>query len=831
MTGTSYGEEVSFTTPSYLSGNGTELSPYEISSLSDLQYLSEHSDLWASGTYFIQTANIDASATSTWNPDGSRGYYGFSPIGNGSAYFRGNYDGQGYTISNLYINRTGTYYCGLFGYANGGTLSNIILSAINFSCMRYAGALAGNASSIDITNCTSSGSLTGNNRYTGGLIGYMSSGTVYNCSSSCSVTITTSYGYYSGGLLGYIYGSDISQSFSSGNVSSASTKNGGLIGYANGTSNTLQNCYSKSNVTKTGGADTQTGAFIGYSTGANVDNCYCTGSVNFPDASATSDRGFIGSKTAGTTSNNFFDVGVSNQTTGNGATAKSTSDMKDPQTFADAGWELGTIWGMKSDYNDGYPNLDGENGSYGTNTWTGTVSSVWENPSNWDQAEVPNATQNTVIASSANNPLIGNGIGASTNKLTINNGATLTVADGGSLITSSTITNNGGINIQRTVSESAWHLISVPNNSTTTQLFTGDYLQTWSESAGEWSDIIPTTDPMVTAKGYSLWAMPEVETTYTFEGTPNTGDKSISITCNDNGSNDGANLLGNPYPSSIDWDRMRLDYGAVYYWNGTAYVSWNDGGSGSQYVAPMQGFFVVTNQNETFSLSNSKRSHEGAASFYKESNQKDANNSLILAASGNDYSDKLYITLDESGTRQYDKRTDAYKFLSSSPDIAQLYTYGGDDILSIDHRPPCSEIQLGFMSLNSGQYSIRLEEAFDFTSVVLWDTKFDIKTDLMSHVYSFNYIDNEDDKRFKIVLGTTGIEEESMDDTFVFLQCNIIIIQSERPAQRITLTDIAGKTLGVWDNTENIPAPSTTGVYLVTVETNQNRITKKIIVK
>ncbi len=57
------------------------------------------------------------------------------------------------------------------------------------------------------------------------------------------------------------------------------------------------------------------------------------------------------------------------------------------------------------------------------------------------------------------------------------------------------------------------------------------------------------------------------------------------------------------------------------------------------------------------------------------------------------------------------------------------------------------------------------------------------------------------------------------------------IIKSQTTARRITLTDITGRTLGVWGNVENIPAPSSTGVYLVTVETDHNRITKKIIVE
>jgi len=57
------------------------------------------------------------------------------------------------------------------------------------------------------------------------------------------------------------------------------------------------------------------------------------------------------------------------------------------------------------------------------------------------------------------------------------------------------------------------------------------------------------------------------------------------------------------------------------------------------------------------------------------------------------------------------------------------------------------------------------------------------------------------------------------------------IIKSQTTARRITLTDITGRTLGVWEKVESIPAASTTGGYLVTVETDHNRITKKIIVE
>ena len=57
------------------------------------------------------------------------------------------------------------------------------------------------------------------------------------------------------------------------------------------------------------------------------------------------------------------------------------------------------------------------------------------------------------------------------------------------------------------------------------------------------------------------------------------------------------------------------------------------------------------------------------------------------------------------------------------------------------------------------------------------------------------------------------------------------MIKSEIPASEITLTDISGRILGEWQNLGSIPAPQTTGVYLVTINTNNQKVTKKILIK
>lgn len=89
-------------------GSGTEADPYQVATLNELESVRTCLD-----SYFIQTADIDASATSAWN-----GGDGFSPIGDGTTQFGGTYDGDGHTIDGLSINQTGNYR-GLFGYIKG----------------------------------------------------------------------------------------------------------------------------------------------------------------------------------------------------------------------------------------------------------------------------------------------------------------------------------------------------------------------------------------------------------------------------------------------------------------------------------------------------------------------------------------------------------------------------------------------------------------------------------------------------------------------------------------------------------------------------------------
>ena len=79
-------------------GDGTESNPFEVDSFSDLWWISQDSGRW--GYYYIQTADIDASSSSYLDYG-----KGFNPIGNVNTKFTGSYDGQGFSINNLFIAR------------------------------------------------------------------------------------------------------------------------------------------------------------------------------------------------------------------------------------------------------------------------------------------------------------------------------------------------------------------------------------------------------------------------------------------------------------------------------------------------------------------------------------------------------------------------------------------------------------------------------------------------------------------------------------------------------------------------------------------------------
>jgi hypothetical protein len=472
-------------------------------------------------------------------------------------------------------------------------------------------------------------------------------------------------------------------------------------------------------------------------------------------------------------------------------------------------------------------------------SWTGTTSTAWSTAGNWSTNAIPTASDNVIIQPGVTYaPVVASGVGASCNNLTLISGSSLTVQSGGSLITNGSITNNGTISIHRSVTNGSWHLVSAPtSNATANSFVAGDYLQSWSESTGAWTDISDMNTALNPVQGYGLYNSSASARTYTFSGTPNTGDQSRAITANGSGgSYNGANLLGNPYPSSIDWDGLRTTYGAVYYWNGSAYVSWNNGGSGVQYIPPMQGFFVITATNTTFSLTNLNRSHTGATSYYKSTENQSMNNGIVLYASNGNYHDELYVAIRNETQEGFELQHDAWKLQSNTSGLSQLWSVCPDGNLSIDLRPETDVIQLGFANDVSGTYSIGLKEINGISKAQIEDTKTGLRHDLKTGSYAFAWEANEEANRFKLLFNAVGIDEqESTSFSAYTIEKTIYVSNPANSNLDVKVSDLMGRTVLIQQIGTNslisLPTQLKSGVYIIQLTDSRQITNKKVTIR
>ncbi|MBQ1967826.1 MAG: hypothetical protein II356_07615, partial [Clostridia bacterium] len=120
---------------------------------------------------------------------------GWEPIGTDSTPFKGVFDGNNYTIYNLYINSPDEDYQGLFGYIYNATIQKTnVLNAI-ISAKNYAGGIVGYSSShlASIINCDFYGTVIGSENI-GGIIGYALNTKIINCKTKGKAEGTTNVG-------------------------------------------------------------------------------------------------------------------------------------------------------------------------------------------------------------------------------------------------------------------------------------------------------------------------------------------------------------------------------------------------------------------------------------------------------------------------------------------------------------------------------------------------------------------------------------------------------------------------------------------------------------
>lgn len=277
----------------------------QISSIQELQKIGNDPSYPLTGFYEL-IQDIDASDTVNWNSGA-----GFSPIGSISNPFTGKFDGKGHKIFNLYINRGGQGYIGLFSYVG---------------------------STGEVKNLGIEGNLVNGGNRSGGLVG-LNAGLVYRCYSKSSVSGPARIG----GLVGVNNGT-VSQSFSTGTVTASSVL-GGLVGENNGT------IYQSYALGSASGSSHRVGGLVGANYGTIIE-CFSTGAVT----GANNVGGLVGYSSGGVVTDSYWDIESSGKTTSAGGVGLTSDEMKSQITFSN--WDFTNVWAI--DEGSSYPYLQWE---------------------------------------------------------------------------------------------------------------------------------------------------------------------------------------------------------------------------------------------------------------------------------------------------------------------------------------------------------------------------------------------------------------------------------------------------------------------------------------
>ena len=254
----------------FAGGSGTAEDPYQIANGAQLKRFAaivNGTDGMARNTAACGKLTADILLNNTegwenWN-ESTEGLNSWTPIGSDANQFTGTLDGDGHSVSGIYINSTANYQ-GLVGVlGSGGALQNLGVKASYIKGLHSVGGVCG-ISWGTVTNCYNSGSLAGSEGV-GGLCG-TNGGTVTNCNNTGSVTGNNMVG----GLCGY-NNSNVINCYNTANVTGTGDYVGGLCGWNEGP---VTNCYNTGNVT----GNNMVGGLCGYNWD-NVTNCYNSGSV------------------------------------------------------------------------------------------------------------------------------------------------------------------------------------------------------------------------------------------------------------------------------------------------------------------------------------------------------------------------------------------------------------------------------------------------------------------------------------------------------------------------------------------------------------------------
>ena len=403
-----------------------------------------------------------------------------------------------------------------------------------------------------------------------------------------------------------------------------------------------------------------------------------------------------------------------------------------------------------------------------------------------------------------------------------------------------------------------YHFVSIPvANHLVENSLNNYYVYPYNETNNSWS-YLSTGDNLEVGKGYAVFCSGNQNNTVTFSETLNTDDQIIAVTKTDYSgtpADDNWNLVGNPFPSPIDWNDVTPTNieSAIYTWNSSTlvYANYSSGAGTNGYnndgiIPAMQGFFVHATTSGNFTIPQSARVNDHSQGYLK--NAENISNVLRLKTAGNGYNDEAIVRFIENAGNGFDGEYDAYKFLSDSDSVPQLYTLVVDNNkLSINALPFFLNtviVPLNFEVGVQGEYSITatgLESFNDPLNIVLEDLLENTTHDLLENpVYEFSANPDDDEGRFLLHFDGVTLLDELFSDNgieiyshgeFIYIKNN----SNESVKGEISIYNILGQNIysATLPNISlnRISPNCKTGNYIVKIQTGNNVYTHKIFIK
>jgi hypothetical protein len=443
----------------------------------------------------------------------------------------------------------------------------------------------------------------------------------------------------------------------------------------------------------------------------------------------------------------------------------------------------------------------------------------------------------------------------------------------------------GNIRFFKTIWGDRYHYLSAPitgltaadwNDNVTIKFGAYSNLYSYDETKPDtnmkvgWTAVTSTATSLATMKGYALF-FPQF--TYSrlldVSGAYNHNTASVSSGTLTNTpstipiakpSSDGWNLLGNPYPSTVDWNassgltKTGID-NAIYMWDGRTnrYVSYVSGvgtNGGTQYIGSMQGFFVkVTASGGTGSLTmtNSSRVTSTLRDVWRTENT-DEDKILRLTVSDGTLNDETVIRFNNASTDQFDSDYDAYKLLND-PSMPSVFSSSASADYSVNSLPLTSlkkTIPLQLDVPNNAQYSWTAD-LNNFTStdtLILQDRLLGTSQNLSDNpVYNVSLNKGNYSGRFYLLYNQKQTASSSSDNSGIeisAIQKDVFVLFSDEntTSANVSIFDALGKVVYVQENmnvsSERVDINllnATTGIYIVKVQTSSGTKTQQVYIQ